>query len=74
MGKKYIFVANWKMYLSYDQALALVTDHYDGFIELSERSGHEIVLCPSLLALSTIKKMFKTKNKKKDVINNGIPK
>ena len=58
MKKKLLFVANWKMYFNFDQDLLFATEHYDQFIHLAENSNHEIILCPSFLALATLGKIF----------------
>lgn len=60
MEKKFIFVANWKMYLNFNQEINLVTSEYDNLIKLSENIDFEIVLSPSLLSIATIKQIFKT--------------
>lgn len=59
MKKKFIFVANWKMNLNFDQELNFVTSNYDNLIKLSKTSTTNLVLCPSFVSLFPISQMFK---------------
>ncbi|MFH1461508.1 MAG: triose-phosphate isomerase family protein [bacterium] len=60
MKKNFIFIANWKMYLNFNQEISLATSKYDNFIKLSQNIDNKIVLCPSFLNVATIKQIFKT--------------
>lgn len=50
--KKYLYVANWKNYYTYHQANSWISNHYDALETLA--ANHEIVICPSFEALSSI--------------------
>lgn len=54
---KRIFVANWKMQLSFNQANAFVQDHYKEFVNLTQ--DNTIVLCPSFPSLHNLAMQFK---------------
>jgi triosephosphate isomerase len=57
--KPFIYIANWKMNLSYAQEIAYATDNKTGFIELSEKPETTIVLCPSFCSLSRLTELCK---------------
>jgi len=55
MNKKpLLFVANWKMQLSYNQAVAFVNDNLSELDALAEPAHLTVVLCPSFDALAPI--------------------
>jgi triosephosphate isomerase len=58
MGKK-LFVANWKMQLSFNQSCAFVKNHFDELKKLAAQPNSEIVLCPSFPALHNVKQILK---------------
>ncbi|MEX0849583.1 MAG: triose-phosphate isomerase [Candidatus Dependentiae bacterium] len=58
MGKK-MFVANWKMQLSFDQACAFAHNHLEGLKKVADQSQSEIILCPSFPALYNVKQILK---------------
>ena len=60
MKQPLFFVANWKMYLSYNQALAWIKTHGQSLQKLAQLK--DIVLCPSYDALSQINKETKKIN------------
>lgn len=60
MKKNFVFIANWKMYLDFNEEINLVTSKYDDFIQLTENTNDEIILCPSYLSLLDITQIFKT--------------
>ncbi|MFH0898703.1 MAG: triose-phosphate isomerase family protein [bacterium] len=60
MKKKYLFVANWKMYLSFEQALEFAAQHYDDFIALTKDFACPIIICPDFTSLTSLKKIFKS--------------
>lgn len=51
-----LFVANWKMQLSFDRAIAFAQNNYNQFAQLSK--NHSIVVCPSFDALASVKQAF----------------
>lgn len=59
MNNQYIFVANWKMNLTFNQSLEFATANFDEFVGLSAQNNHKIVLCPSFESLYPIIQMFK---------------
>lgn len=52
MQNKFIYVANWKMYFSYEQEIKWINDNINQLQELSNEN--EIVICPSFVSLSSI--------------------
>lgn len=54
MTRKYTFVANWKMYLSFDESIKYVTNNIDELIKLSQLPDANIILSPSLPMLYPI--------------------
>ena len=60
MKKNFVFIANWKMYLNFDEEINFVTSKYDDFVQLAENTKDEIILCPSSLSLAAITQIFKT--------------
>ncbi|NIA31824.1 MAG: hypothetical protein GWP06_18180 [Actinobacteria bacterium] len=62
--KKMLFVANWKMYMSFGETIKFATRHFDDFVSLASgmippaEGENTIVLCPSSMALYPIIKMF----------------
>jgi len=59
MGKR-IFIANWKMQLSFNQSSLFVQDHYAGLTALAQK--HTLVLCPSFPSLYPLVTQFKHSN------------
>ena len=57
--KQILFVANWKMYFAFDDDIRFVAEHYDKFIQLTDKINYEIVVCPSFLAIPTLSQLFK---------------
>lgn len=56
-----LIVGNWKMYLSYHQAVAWLTTHKDELNILIKDTHHQLVFCPSFDALgSTITSVTRT--------------
>lgn len=60
MSKQYLFVANWKMHLTFNQTVEFATTHYDDFVRLAKESNDKILLCPSFESLYPTTKMFKS--------------
>lgn len=54
MNKK-LFVANWKMQLSFNQSCAFVQNNYDCLKELAQQQ--DIIICPTFPALYTVAKL-----------------
>lgn len=55
-NKNYIFIANWKIYYSFNQALAWCKEHKQGLAELAQKNS--IVLCPSYEALAPVAQLL----------------
>jgi triosephosphate isomerase (TIM) len=56
--KPYVIVANWKMYLSHQEAITWAQAHFPQLASLLARSATSLILCPAydaLAAVSTIK-------------------
>ncbi|MBD3272832.1 hypothetical protein GF385_00575 [Candidatus Dependentiae bacterium] len=60
MKKNFTFIANWKMYLNFNEEIDLATSEYDNYIKLAKNTNSEIIICPSFLSLSNITQIFKT--------------
>lgn len=60
MKKKFIFIANWKMYLNFNQEIEFATSNYDNLLKLINKNN--IILCPSFLNLKTLIQIFKETN------------
>ena len=56
--KLYLFVANWKMNLTFSEEIDFVTSNYDDLIALAEQTKQHIILCPSFVSLQAISKIF----------------
>jgi triosephosphate isomerase (TIM) len=59
MKKNFAFIANWKMYLNFNQETEFATSNYDNFVELSNNKKNNIILCPSFLNLKTLIQIFR---------------
>ncbi len=57
---RYLIVANWKMQLTFDEALRYVKDHHKQLINLRKKTDTKIVLCPSFPALYPLKTLLDT--------------
>lgn len=57
---KYLYIANWKMNLSFNQAVNFCTTHHDALQKLADNA--KIVLCPSFDALASVSHIFKNTN------------
>lgn len=55
----FLYVANWKMAVSYDAAKQFCTQHGPTLEQLTHKSSNKLVLCPSFLALSMFSTMAK---------------
>ncbi len=53
MRKNYYYIANWKMYFSYAQALAWCNENNDQLMQLA--NNNRIILCPSYDSLATVR-------------------
>lgn len=56
----YLIIGNWKMYLTYAQAVAWAHLNKQELHSLARATNNELVLCPSFDALSDISKIIKT--------------
>jgi triosephosphate isomerase (TIM) len=56
MKNTYFFVANWKMYLTVDEAIQIAIEHCDKLEQLAKKPHCEIILCPSFTALYPLSK------------------
>jgi len=54
---KYLYIANWKMNLSFNQSIDFCTKNKNALQQLAQTA--DIVLCPSFIALAPIINMFK---------------
>ncbi len=52
-----LFIANWKMYLSYQEAISFVQDHGNQLEQLSSSSS-QIIIAPSFVCLDAFKKLL----------------
>lgn len=57
MSKKYLYVASWKMNLSFNQSIAFCTNNKNELSSLA--ATHNIVLCPSFDAIASINTILK---------------
>lgn len=53
MNREKIYVANWKMYLSYKQSLQWISQNHDRLKTLSAKIAGSLVICPSFETLSS---------------------
>ncbi len=58
----FLFAANWKMQLSFDQALQFCKNNLDGFQELGILPGADIVICPSFDAVYSVAQLLNQTN------------
>ncbi len=54
-----IFVANWKMQMPYNNAIAFYTQHSSDLQKLSDCTNSTLVLCPSCIALAPLASLAK---------------
>ena len=52
MNKPFFYIANWKMYFSYQQTITWVNTHFSQLCDLSK--DNHLIICPSYLALAHI--------------------
>lgn len=57
--KKYWYIANWKMNLSYHESITFIDTHKDALYRLSDEQS-TIVICPTALALHPIQNRIDT--------------
>jgi triosephosphate isomerase (TIM) len=55
---KYLYVANWKMNLSFDQSISFCKNNHDALQQIPNNVA-EIVICPSFVAIAPIAEIFK---------------
>jgi triosephosphate isomerase len=60
MKKEYLVIANWKMYLPFNEAIEYATSNYDELVKLATKSKQKVVLCPSLESLYPLIEIFKS--------------
>jgi triosephosphate isomerase (TIM) len=60
MSKKFLYVANWKMNLSFNQTITFCINHYDELEQLAKTA--DMVLCPSFDSLAPVSSIFKNTN------------
>jgi triosephosphate isomerase (TIM) len=58
MDKKFFYIANWKMYWTFDETIIFVTKHYDGLLALCQNQSSQLVLCPSHPTIYPLVQMF----------------
>jgi triosephosphate isomerase len=54
MKKKYTIVANWKMYWDFAQTMQFLKDNSEKLITLGNKTGNDIIVCPSFTALFSV--------------------
>ena len=59
MKSAHLYIANWKMSFSFNEALAFVSKNYDALIQLSTHAPHQIILCPSTEVLYPLAQILK---------------
>lgn len=57
---KYLYIANWKMNLSFNQSINFCTQNGEALQQLTQHA--EIVVCPSFIALKTVADIVKNKS------------
>jgi triosephosphate isomerase len=58
--KPFLYVANWKMQLSYAQTMHYANKYKNNFIDLAQKKNIKIILCPSFDSLDAVNKLFNT--------------
>jgi triosephosphate isomerase len=59
MNKNFLFIANWKMYTTFNESIAFITKNHEAFLRLSQQPNTTIVLCPSATAYYPFASIFK---------------
>ncbi|MBU1007940.1 triose-phosphate isomerase [Candidatus Dependentiae bacterium] len=59
MNKRYLFVNNWKMNLSFNETIEFATNNYDRLVELATKTEQKIILCPSTESIYPLAQIFK---------------
>ncbi|MFC1842836.1 triose-phosphate isomerase family protein [Candidatus Dependentiae bacterium] len=54
----FLYVANWKMEMSFDKAVEFCKDNFDGFIGLSQLESKKVILCPEFTQLKAVLDVF----------------
>jgi len=54
----FLYVANWKMEMSFNQALEFGKCHYEGFLALSKLPKKRVVICSSFTAIKALYDLF----------------
>ena len=54
-----LYIANWKMNLSFNEAISFCKNHYNDLITLSQDVNKKIILCPSFVEITQICNIFK---------------
>lgn len=62
MTQKYMYLANWKMYWTFDQTVEFVNKQFHNLTLLAQSSDVQIVLCPSSVALYPVIGVFAQSN------------
>ena len=55
---KHLYVANWKMNVSFDKSISFCKNNHDALQQISNNVA-EIVICPSFVAIAPIAEIFK---------------
>lgn len=58
MKKRYIFIANWKMYFDFNESIDYATTNFDQIITLADWANSSIILCPSFPVLYPLAQIF----------------
>jgi len=57
-----MYLANWKMYWTFDQTIEFVNKHFHSLTLLAQSDREQIILCPSFVSLYPIAQMFAQTN------------
>lgn len=58
----FIYAANWKMYMSFDQAIGFCSENYENFVAISSLKDKKIILFPEFTQLKSVHNIFKDTN------------
>jgi len=60
-AKPFFFIANWKMYLTFEQSITFI-EQYGADLKKLNTETAQTILCPSFVALSSIAQKAETLN------------
>lgn len=62
MKTSHLYIANWKMSFSLNEALSFVSKNYEALLALAKHAPNQIILCPSTEALYPLSQVLKDSN------------